>query len=135
MGQAGKQILGAHQAGGRKGWRGLRPRGAHLQLRPAGAGSRHSCPPRCSQQSPPRGHQHPGAAARGPGETGRWEKSNSEGQNSQGWVSERRSSGFRVRRAHTQRESTTSSFNLLKVMAVQLESPNSKGLCNHRSPS
>lgn len=113
MGQIGKQILGAHQAGGRRRWKVLRPWGAHLQLRPAGAGSRHSCPRRCSLQSPPHGHQHPGAAARGTGETGSWEKSNSEGQNSQGWVLERRTSEFRVRRAGTQRESTTSFLNLL----------------------
>lgn len=64
MGQDGKQILGAHQAGGRKRWRVLRPQGAHLQLRPAGGASQHSYPPQCSRQSPPRGHQHPGAAAR-----------------------------------------------------------------------
>lgn len=116
MGQVGKQTLRAHQAGGRKRWSMLRPQGAHLQPRPAGGGSQHSCPHQCSQQSPPHGHQHPGAAARGTGKTGRWEKSNSEGQNSQGCVLERRTGGFRVRRARTPRarlESTTSFFNLL----------------------
>lgn len=139
MGQVGKQTLRAHQAGGRKRWSVLRPQGAHLQPRPAGGGSRHSCPHQCSQQSPPRGHQHPGAAARGTGKTGRWEKSNSEGQNSQGCVLERRTGGFRVRRACTPRarlESTTSFFLIsFMVMAVQLESPTSKGLCNRSRKS
>lgn len=133
MGQVGKQILGAHQAGYSKRWTVLRPQGAHLQLRPAGEGSQRSCPPQCSQQSPPHGHQHPGAAARGTGKTGSWEKSNSEGPSSLGWLLERRISGFRVRRAHL--ESTTSFLKSPLWRGCAIGISNSKGLCNQSRKS
>lgn len=88
--------------------------GAHLQLRPAGGGSQHSCPLQCSRQSPPRGHQHPGAAARGTAKTGSWEKSHSEGHACKGPI-------------WTAPLPFSISF---MVVAVQLASPNSKGLCS-----
>lgn len=115
VGQVGKQILRAHRAGGRKRWSVLRPQGAHLQPRPAGGGSWRSCPHQFTAE-PSTWAPASRSSCKGHSKDRELGKEQFRRTNSQGCLLERRTGGFRARRARTPRarlESTTSFFNLL----------------------